>query len=71
MNKRIIASGFILSLSKKLFCIVEAMEEGFDYLIMKEYKRTFKALYAISHAIPIVRDDWIKESEFLGRTLKF
>lgn len=62
MNKRIMASGFILNLNKKYFCAVETPDDGFDYLIMKEYKRTYKALFAISHGIPIIRYDWIRES---------
>lgn len=37
---------------------------------MKEYKRTFKALYAICRGINILRYEWIKDSEFFEKTLK-
>lgn len=70
MNKRILISGFVPSLTKKYFCIVDKIDDEFDYLVMKEYKRTFKALYAICKGIHILKYDWIRESEFLEKTLK-
>lgn len=41
---------------------MENPNEEFDYLVMKEYKRTFKALVAICRGIPIVNFEWVQQS---------
>jgi hypothetical protein len=38
---------------------------------MREYKRTVKALYSICKGIPIVKYDWLRESEMFNRTLSY
>lgn len=55
-------SSFIPCLNRKYFAVIDDIKAEFDFLVMKEYKRTFKALLAICRGIPIVRYDWIIES---------
>ncbi len=62
VGKRILCSNFIPQLKRKYFCLVENPNEEFDYLVMKEYKRTFKALVAICRGIPIVNFEWVQQS---------
>lgn len=50
---------------------MDDIDDEFNYLVMKEYKRTFKALYAICKGIPIVSYEWIRESEYFEKTLKY
>lgn len=71
LNKRVLVSGFTPQLNKKYFQIMETIEDEFDFLVMKEYKRTFKALFCICKGIPIVKYDWLRESEMFEKTLKY
>lgn len=62
VGKRILCSNFIPQLKRKFFFLVENPLEEFDFLVMKDYKRTFKALLAICRGIPIVDYQWVQQS---------
>ena len=70
VGKRILISGTFLPLKRKFFKVIEDYTETFDFLIMKNYTRTFKALLAILRGIPIVSSEWVRDSENIGSILK-
>jgi len=56
LGRRVIVSGFTCTFERNLFKIVEDYKEPFDYLVMRSYTRTFKALIAICRGIYIVKE---------------
>ena len=64
-----LVSGFTCTFERNLFKIVEDYNQPFDYLVMKNYTRTFKALVAICKGIYIVNEEWVRLSESLMQPL--
>ena len=69
VQKRFMASGFEVMepSNSRLFEMVRSLDKDFDYLVMREYKRTVKALYAICKGILILNYQWLRDSDGLGK----
>jgi hypothetical protein len=54
IGRRLLTSNCHIQLRRRFFKLVENEEESFDFLIMRSYIRSYKALLAICKGILIV-----------------
>lgn len=69
-NRKVLLSNSNVNVFKNYFKVVDNYKEHFDYLVMRSFSRTFKALLAICKGIPIVSEEWITDSERLTTVMK-
>ncbi len=51
--------------------LVRDEEEEYDCLVMESFIRTFKLLFSIVRGIPVVKKEWLVDSEYYKKVVDF
>lgn len=65
LKKRCLLSGYKLSFSPSgRIQVIQDYQDHYDFLLMEEFKRTWKVLYSICRGKPILSSTWLLQSEY-------